>query len=164
MVLVDASHEDQLVRLEALAGKNMMPKGNSFVVSPAQVPDSLPEELKRKIRAFSRMSKTYAALHSEMRYFRESARQVGRDRSLVHYPVTIISRGLDLYPEDELGRRKTAIWTELQVDLATLSSDSRLLVASDSGHHVHADNPMLIASAIEDILDSLSSAESGKAR
>ena len=152
MVLVDASHEDQLSRLESLAGKTMMPRGTSFVVSPAQVPDSLPEYLQRKIKAFSRMRKTYAALHSEMQYFRESAMQVRRDRTLVHYPVVVISRGLDLYPADELGRRKTAIWKELQADLATLSSNSTLMVATDSGHHIHTDNPALVAEVINDIL------------
>ena len=164
MVLVDASHEDQLSRLESLAGKNMMPRGTSFVVSPVQVPESLPEELQRKIKAFSRMRKTYAALHSEMQYFRESAMQVRRDRTLVHYPVVVISRGLDLYAADELGRRKTAIWNELQADLATLSSDSTLIVASDSGHHIHTDNPALVAKVINDILDSQIQPATGQGR
>ena len=154
MVLVDASHEDQLTRLESLAGKSMMPRGTSFVVSPVPVPDSLPEDLQRKIKAFSRMRKTYTALHSEMQYFRESAMQVRRDRTLVHYPVVVISRGLDLYPDDELGKRKTAIWKELQADLATISSNSTLVVASDSGHHIHTDNPALVAAVINNILDS----------
>ncbi len=154
MVLVDASHEDQLNRLESLVGKSVMPRGTSFVVSPVQVPESLPEELQRKVKAFSRMRKTYAALHSEMQYFRESAMQVRRNRTRVDYPLIVISRGLDLYPADELGRKKTAIWNELQAELTALSSDSRLIVASDSGHHVHTDNPDLIAEAINDILDS----------
>ena len=163
MVLVDASHEDQLSRLESLAGKTMMPRGTSFVVSPAQVPDSLPENLQRKIKAFSRMRKTYAALHSEMQYFRESAMQVRRDRTLVHYPVVVISRGLDLYPADELGRKKTAIWKELQADLATLSSNSTLMVATDSGHHIHTDNPALVAEVINDILAAQIQPETGTA-
>lgn len=159
MVLVDASHEDQLSRLEPLVGKDIMPTGRSFVVSPVQVPESLPMELQRKIKAFSRMRKTYAALHSEMQFFRESAMQVSRNRTLVNYPVVVISRGLDLYSADELGRKKTAIWNELQADLTALSSDSTLIVASDSGHHVHTDNPALVAAAIIDILDAQAQAE-----
>lgn len=153
MVLVDASHEDQLIRLEKLSGKNMMPRGNSFVVSPVQIPDALPLDLQRKIQAFSRMRKTYAALHAEMQYFRESAEQVRRDRILSSYPVTVISRGLDLYPSDSLGQQKTAIWKELQSNLTGLSTQSRLIVAANSGHHVHTDNPELVAKAIEEILD-----------
>ena len=162
MVLVDASHEDQLSRLESLAGKSMMPRGTSFVVSPVQVPESLPEDLQRKVKAFSRMRKTYTALHSEMQYFRESAMQVRRDRTLVHFPVVVISRGLDLYPDDELGRKKTAIWKELQEDLATLSSDSTLIVASESGHHIHTEDPALVAAVINNILDAQVAAAAGK--
>lgn len=153
MVLVDASHEDQLMRLEALDGKNMMPRDGNFVVSPASVPESLPIELQRKIKAFSRMRKTYAALRSEMQYFRESARQVKRHRTLVDYPVTVISRGLDLYASDALGVEKTAIWDELQKDLTALSTRSARIVASHSGHHVHTDNPAIIVKAIFNILD-----------
>ncbi len=153
MVLVDASHENQLIRLEKLVGKNMMPRGNNFVVSPVQIPEALPVSLQRKIRAFSRMRKTYAALHNEMRYFRESAMQVGRDRVQVSYPVTVVSRGLDLYPSDALGKQKTAIWEELQEDLTAFSSKSKRIIAINSGHHVHTDNPALIVKEIFEILD-----------
>jgi len=121
MVLVDASHEDQLVRLEKLLGRSMMPRGNSFVVSPPAIPESLPDSLKHRVKAFSRMRKTYAALRSEMQYFRESTKQVKTDRSRVNYPVIVVSRGRDLYADDELGQQKTAIWEELQADLVTLS-------------------------------------------
>ncbi|MFK7859902.1 MAG: alpha/beta fold hydrolase [Granulosicoccus sp.] len=154
MILVDASHEDQLPRLEKLAGRNMMPRGNSFFVSPPEAPESLPEALQRKIKAFSRMRKTYVALHSEMEFFRESASQVRRDRALVDYPVTVVSRGLDLYELEELGERKTAIWEELQDDLLALSSRSTRIIATQNGHHVHTENPELIVKAIYEILDS----------
>ncbi|MFK7996874.1 MAG: alpha/beta fold hydrolase [Granulosicoccus sp.] len=153
MVLVDASHENQLVRLEKIDGKNMMPRGNSFVVSSPMIPDSLPEALQRKIKAFSRMRKTYAALHSEMEFFRESANQVRSDRTVVSYPVTVVSRGLDLYALDKSGEQKTAIWDELQKDLVALSSQSKRIIATQSGHHVHTDNPELIVKAITEILD-----------
>lgn len=153
MVLVDASHEDQLTRLEKLDGKTMMPRSSNFVVSPSSVPESLPIELQRKIKAFSRMRKTYTALHSEMQYFRESASQVRRNRVVVDYPVTVISRGLDLYESDVMGVEKTAIWEELQQDLATLSSRSSRIVATHSGHHIHTDNPAIVVKAIFGILD-----------
>lgn len=153
MVLVDASHEKQLQRLEKLVGKNMMPRGNNFFVSPVEVPEALPLELQRKIKAFSRMRKTHSALHNEMRYFRESANQVSRSRVQVSYPVTIISRGLDLYSSDALGKQKTAIWEELQEDLVTISSQSKRIIAVNNGHHVHTENPALIADAIHEILD-----------
>jgi pimeloyl-ACP methyl ester carboxylesterase len=152
MVLVDASHEDQLERLEKLEGRSMMPRGNSFVVSPPIVPQSLPEELRRKVQAFSRMRKTYAALHSEMKYFRESAAQVKQNRAPVDYPIVVVSRGQDLYSADAQGVEKTAIWDELQSDLTKLSSQSTHIIDAQSGHHVHTDNPELIVRVINDML------------
>ncbi|MFK8079599.1 MAG: alpha/beta fold hydrolase [Granulosicoccus sp.] len=162
MILVDASHEDQLPRLEKLVGKNMMPRGTSFFVSPPKPPESLPEDLQRKIQAFSRMRKTYVALHSEMQFFRESASQVRRDRVVVDYPVTVVSRGQDLYTLQELGEQKTAIWEDLQKDLATLSSQSTRIVATQNGHHVHTENPELIIQVINDILDGKQSEGKGE--
>ena len=153
MVLVDASHEDQLVRLEKLLGKSMMPRSNSFVISPPTIPDTLPDALQRKVRAFSRMRKTYAALHAEMEYFRESAEQVRGDRDVVDYPIVVVSRGLDLYASDELGTQKTTIWEELQEDLLALSSRSERIIATHSGHHIHTDNPELLVRVINGILD-----------
>ena len=153
MVLVDASHEDQLAKLEKLVGRNMMPRSNSFVISPPTIPETLPDELQRKVKAFAQMRKTYAALHAEMQYFRDSADQVRTDRAIVDYPIIVVSRGLDLYPSDKLGTEKTAIWEELQDDLLALSSRSERIIATHSGHHVHTDNPELIISVIEGILD-----------
>ncbi|MFK7892106.1 MAG: alpha/beta fold hydrolase [Granulosicoccus sp.] len=153
MVLVDASHEDQLARLETLGGRSMMPRGTNFYVSPVEVPDSLPKELRRKIQAFGRMRKTYSALHAEMTYFRESASQVSQDREKVDYPLVVLSRGLDLYGNDDLGRRKTQIWDELQADLTAISTRSTLVRAEGSGHHVHTDDPALVASTIKTLID-----------
>lgn len=153
MVLVDASHEDQLSRLEALGGRTMMPRGNNFYVSPSGVPESLPREWRLKIQAFSRMRKTYAALHSEMTYFRQSVEQIRQDRTIVDYPLIVIRRGLDLYGSDAKGQQKTRIWNELQADLVGLSTQAELVQATDSGHHVHTDDPELVASSILSILD-----------
>ena len=153
LILVDTSHEDQLQRLEANGRKNMMPRGNSFVVSPAEIPVSLPVPIQRKIRAFSRMRKTYAALHAEMRYFRESAEQVRRSRHALEFPVLVLMRGKDLYANDAGGDEKTAIWEELQQDLTTLSKQGQLVIARQSGHHVHADEPTVVIDAIDTLLD-----------
>ena len=42
-------------------------------------------------------------------------------------------------------------WTQAQVRLAALSSDSRLIVAAKNGHNIIIDNPDLVASAIHDV-------------
>ena len=49
--------------------------------------------------------------------------------------------------------RVEALWTSLQESLAALSPMSTLLVAADSGHRIHTDQPQLVADAIHAILD-----------
>lgn len=164
LVLIDSSHERQLERLEKLNGRSMMPSGKSFVISPAEIPASLPADVQREIRRFSRMRKTYAALHSEMSRFRESADQVRRSRVDVPYPVVVISRGRDLHATDYKGDLKTAIWNELQEDLVGLSNQGRLIVAEQSGHHVHADQPRLVVDAIIALLDEHAAIENAAKR
>lgn len=158
MVLLDTSHEDQLDRLEQLDGKSRMPRDNSFVVSQVDIPDTLPRSIRRKIAAFSRMRKTYVALHAEMRYFRTSADQVrsAREPAVANtasdFPIVVVRRGLDLYSQSRLGASKTAIWQSLQEDLLTLGK-ARMVVAQESGHHIHADQPQLVTDIIRQLLE-----------
>ena len=52
------------------------------------------------------------------------------------------------------------LWQELQrekaeqrADLARLSRNAKLVSDPSSGHRIHADNPQLVAGAIEDVID-----------
>lgn len=153
LVLLDSSHEDQLDTLEKLDGKNRMPRDNSFVVSQVDIPDALPRDVQRKIAAFSRMRKTYVALHSEMTHFRRSADQVRQTRKRFEFPVVVVRRGRDLYGEQNQGESKTAIWQALQEDMLGLSVSGRMVVAQQSGHHIHAEQPQLVVEVIHQLLD-----------
>ncbi len=155
MILVDASHENQIRQYEQLGGASPMPKSNkSFVIKNTGIPDNLPEEIRRKIEALSRMRKTYNATYAEMADFRRSARQVSEQRHNVDFPVVVMQRGINPASEnDPLGDKKAEIWTNLQNDLAAISPDSKLMTATNSGHHVHIDEPDLLVDAIKFITD-----------
>lgn len=153
LVLVDASHEDQFDRLEAMGDRHVLPRGPNFVVSPIAVPEGLPDALQRRVAAFSRMHKSYAAIHDELAAFRRSAEQLQEDHEVVDYPVRVLRRGLELYTGHDDSARKNALWRELQADLATLSHDGRVIVAVGSGHHIHVDQPELVAGVITELLD-----------
>ncbi|OED38123.1 hypothetical protein AB833_20790 [Chromatiales bacterium (ex Bugula neritina AB1)] len=155
MVLIDSSHEDQFKHMRVEGGKAIVPTGEHFVFSPGDAPENLPQQLRRKIKALSRMRKTYAATHAEMAKFTDSADQVASTRSVVEYPVTVVSRGLDLYPVAATGLDRNTIWQQLQSDLVSLSSDGRFVLAQNSGHHVHVDDPALIVRIIEELLDEI---------
>ncbi|MEE9321028.1 MAG: alpha/beta hydrolase [Granulosicoccus sp.] len=172
MVLVDSSHEDQFRQMESSDSKPMMPRGKNFVISPVGVPENLPLDIRKKIAAFSRMRKTYSATHSEMTWFRQSAEQVRRGRKVLDIPVTVLQRGLNPYAEAGISSRDIAgssiksrvdvkddavdrneQWNDLQANLVLLSGQGRLVVAEQSGHHIHSDEPELVAAIVEEMLD-----------
>lgn len=152
MVLVDASHEDQLQRFEELGGASLVPTGDNFIMRISGVPENLPDEISRNIDALSRLRKTYDATHGEMSNFRLSTEQIKSDRKVFPFPIKVMSRGISPYAENEQGKKKTAIWNELQEDLTNLSTQGELIVAEKSGHHIHIDEPELVKQAIMELL------------
>jgi len=153
MVLVDASHEEQLERMETPGKTKILPSGNTFVINRTNIPENLPKETGRKVAAFLRMRKSYVATEREMRSFRESVDQIKRLSDSYEIPITVIHRGRNPMSTDKDGDERHQIWGELQQSLAKLSSSGDVIVARNSGHHVHIDQPELVIDAILDILD-----------
>ena len=153
LILVDASHEDQFEKFAGSSATDMLPKSTNFVISQPEIPAGLRDDIREKIYAFSRMRKTYAALHGELSSFRESAQHIKSRRRIFNFPVTVIQRGIDPYSDDDGGNRNR-MWQELQQDLVGLSEQGELLVAEQSGHHIHIDQPQLVIDAILSMLGS----------
>jgi len=147
MVLVDASHENQLERMETPGKTKILPSGNTFVIARTEVPDNLPTEIGRKVEAFLRMRKSYAATEREMRV--DQIKQLNDSYSI---PLAVIHRGLNPLAKEKDGQERHKIWGELQQNLARLSSDGQVVVATNSGHHVHIDEPTLVIEAIISML------------
>jgi len=49
-------------------------------------------------------------------------------------------------------RKNTVVWQEIQKDLTSLSSNSKQVLAYQSGHYIHWDQPDLVISAINEML------------
>lgn len=153
MVLIDSSHENQLQRFETKGARDVMPRSGKVVISPLVMPLDLPTGVRERQHLLDNLRKNRAATLTEMALFRRSAAQVRSTRSTVDYPIVVLSRGRNLYAANAHGDSRNAIWQELQMDLIHLSSRGRLLRALNSGHHIHVDEPELVASSIESILD-----------
>ena len=151
LVLVDASHEDQFTRMSGKGRVAMLPTSRHFVVSAPVLHPGLREDARRKIQAFSRMRKSYMALHSEISHFGDSCSHISDTRYQFEFPVTVVSRGTDPHTADDDGERNQ-IWNELQTDLLELSSNSTQVIAEQSGHHIHIDQPELLAQSILQLL------------
>jgi len=153
MVLVDASHEEQLDRMETPGSTKILPSGNNFVIARTNIPDNLPRDIGRKMEAFLRMRKSYVATEREMRSFRQSIEQVKQLDDSYAFALKVIHRGLNPMSTEKDGEQRHKVWGELQQSLAKLSSNGETIVAANSGHHVHIDEPELVIDAIISILN-----------
>jgi pimeloyl-ACP methyl ester carboxylesterase len=85
--------------------------------------------------------------------------------SLGDIPLAVLSAGVDWAegdPDDsppaataEILREAYSVWMELQRDLAGLSSGSTHLIAEESRHFVHHDQPDLVVDAIRQVVESV---------
>lgn len=74
-------------------------------------------------------------------------------------PVVVLSAGKgDFENEPEASAEIQRLQHDRgQADLATLSSNSRQITATSSGHHIHLDEPDLVADAIRQVIDAVRS-------
>jgi pimeloyl-ACP methyl ester carboxylesterase len=83
----------------------------------------------------------------------ESQRKAAGFGTLGQIPLVVIRRGKPLQPATP--GMDEAAWTKSQEDLLKLSSNSRMVVAENSGHMVPLDEPQLVAAVIREALEPL---------
>jgi pimeloyl-ACP methyl ester carboxylesterase len=135
LVLVDATHEDQFARLEALVTPEQWA---AFEAMIAQSPS---------FEAIDIAGTTAAA---------GAARQ---ESPLSQMPLFVVSAGQQVaspfLPPDWPLDAEAALWQELQADLATLVPNARHVVAAQSGHYVHQTEPELVVTAIRQVVEAV---------
>ncbi|MCC6792478.1 MAG: alpha/beta fold hydrolase [Thermomicrobiales bacterium] len=129
MVLEDSSHEDQDIRSRALVDDQLW---DALEAQSAGIPD--PEGL------------DFAATFDQMR----AARAAGPLRPM---PLVVLTSGISpdpsLFPSGWPVAAEEALRLELQDDLATLVPNARHVIAEESGHFIHDDQPDLVIGAIQ---------------
>ena len=74
--------------------------------------------------------------------FFESGRQIREAGPLPDIPLVVISAALDRDP----------VWHKLQKDLPNLAPTGRGILAKNSGHNIHRDEPNIVIAAIRDVV------------
>jgi pimeloyl-ACP methyl ester carboxylesterase len=147
LVLVDASHEDQVHEVPPMA--RFVPLLSTigvlrlFGVSFGQRIESLPPSVRQFARATSFRAAGYQAAADEIIHVRESASEVRSSRRKLTVPVLVITAG----------RGADENWRRLQRDQASLSERGCLMIAEQSGHVVPIDQPELIVDAIRIVVE-----------
>lgn len=157
LVLIDSSHPTQVERfLAPPLNLNTAPTARWGMVkfgSPPPPHPSLPEAAKQLFTMQMNRRRTRRTLAHEFLGFRDSASDVRSAQALNTMPVFVVSRGKRVWPQDKRGDALENLWLEMQSELATLSPNSAHIVARDSGHQIHLDQPKLIAYAIAVLTD-----------
>jgi pimeloyl-ACP methyl ester carboxylesterase len=132
LVLVDSSHEDQDVRLEALVTAEQWAAYQQFF---AQFPS--PEGIDME------------ATFDQVRAARAAA-------PMRPMPLIVLTAGQtaepSLFPPGWPVEADAELWRELQTDLAGLVPNARHIVAEQSGHYIHQAEPDLVVEAIRQVV------------
>jgi pimeloyl-ACP methyl ester carboxylesterase len=179
MVLVDAEHEDAESRWPAsfLQAKEDYDRlGTQMLAIPQMLnaigflalrPDSYPDQFLTPVPAeMKQTQKVVLAINgdhistavNEMTSDAESKAmmQAIPSKSLGDMPLVVLTAGryeapFSLPPEDEA--ELLAAQAELQEELAKLSSNGQQIIAEQSAHYIHIDEPDLVAEAIRAVVE-----------
>jgi len=180
MVLVDSVHEEQSLRfpdtvqkaLAQLENKTQQQLGLFKILSatgiialdPSRVPvqSKLPKSTAETHQALLASNDGYFdALSAEIAADEESSAQMraAHITSLGEIPLIVISHGqpgllpasLNLPPEAV--QQFETVWRELQIELANLSPNGKLVIAEQSSHYIQLDQPNLVIDAIQLVLE-----------
>jgi pimeloyl-ACP methyl ester carboxylesterase len=188
MVLVDSSHEDQLIVIvdrttrkekvvhwRELSSGREIPPVQTTMPSPAasnKAPvivraapqskldapyDKLPMNIQQtRLWAMSqptydaaRASETFEFLADELA--RMYAERGSRKYSLGDMPLIVLTRGI-AGEDEQANKQLLEDHDRLQIDLLSLSRNSKQIFAKQSGHYIQLEEPALVTNAIKDVV------------
>jgi len=154
IVLLDASHERLFDFLKGDHSTMLVTIKAPQSYTP-KTPKNLPESLKPVFAKLSRRPETKETIQNETFYFRRSAAEVSWHPELPEVPIMVISRGNQGVSKDNTSNSISKNWLAMQKDLHQRLSDSKHVIASNSGHFPHLDEPDLIANTILEMLSTI---------
>ncbi len=149
LVLVDASHEEQNARFEAA----LRPEDwAAFQRVQEQAMPNLEDDPEWERIDFDA---SFAQL-----------REAAAAQPLPPLPLFVLTRGIpasaevppevrSALPADFPWEAFDTVWQSLQDELATLAPDDRHVMATESGHYIHLDQPQLVIAAIRDVVEAV---------
>jgi pimeloyl-ACP methyl ester carboxylesterase len=176
IVLVDARHEDVTSRMPPSWGrlekdgaarqqvmlllaklrllKLMARLGGEQTLPPAL--NMLPPESRAAYLAVGYRPKYFQANLAEFEEISHSDAQLRHAGGLGSIPLVVIRHGIpslfEAMPTADATRAKE-VWEGLQAELASLSSQSSLITAEESGHLVQLEQPTLVVQSIRELVD-----------
>ena len=173
MVLIDPAHEEMITRLpadwqaylqsEMKSGQRLLQimallrATGLLTLMPGLVKADarLPLEAQRTVAALQRMdSRYFSTLAAELADSEVSLAQMRRAQvtNLGDIPLVVIEAGKATGTTQPANLQPFTPTYDLQAELAAQSSRGKLMVAQQSDHYVHYDEPALVRNAIQEVL------------
>ncbi len=158
IVLVDSSHAEQYERFLAApihvkTAPDNRPGRRVFRFSMPRLHPKLPKEVRDEVMTMMLKRSMRMAMANEYYDFRQSAAEVAESGELPPVPLLVLSRGKRVYPHNHRGDLMEALWSTLQEELVERSPRTAHVIANDSGHFIHLDQPQLVIDSIALIVD-----------
>ncbi|MBA4089154.1 MAG: alpha/beta hydrolase [Sphingobium sp.] len=175
LVMVDASHPDQVARFAQVIKANVDPTrmlgvmriatglswtGVVRLLTGKDVPN-LPREAGAKIAAYTSVS--IRGARAELEGFNRTMDQARSVRSFGDRPLVVMTamapltpaqlKGLDLTSQD--GARMKQIWKALHNEMTAMSSRGHQLIVPDAGHYIQIDRPDMVIAAVARVVDAV---------
>jgi pimeloyl-ACP methyl ester carboxylesterase len=151
LVLIDSSHERQFEQFDDAGLPSVAPRAGEIIIdNPNVVPAALPTELLPLARSFTMRPGFVTALRSELGNLRRSANELRSAHLLPDVPLIVISHRID---ENGPSARREKLWFGMQQELATRTSQGRLVVADTADHYVQLSDPKVVVDAIRTVVD-----------
>ncbi|MBZ0282458.1 MAG: alpha/beta hydrolase [Anaerolineae bacterium] len=115
------------------------------VLAGQLIPQTLPPEAQPAYTAFSVIPRSVQAWMDEGAGIQESLAQADAIKSFGDLPLIVLTGALHQMPE----------WGTMQAELLQLSSNSRQIIAQNSGHNIQIDQPEAAVTAIVDMVSQL---------
>lgn len=154
LVLVEASHPDSLPYQRGDDGRTPASSyANQMMVAHYVEPETLPfpPEAQPAMQDSLLRTKSIVAARGEYRALGTSVKALAKAPALEELPLTVLCRGKRQWPHDAKGDLQEQAWQAQQAELVRLSNRSRRVTAANSGHHIHLDEPGLVAEAVREI-------------
>ena len=156
LVLIDSSHPEQIERLPGPkpgTARRIKPGSNNHVVSWFFPHPNFPDENALTAQRIMQGWRHKTTWREEMMVFSQSAKQVLASRPMPKVPVVVLTRGRSFWPGYSNGDETERVWMELQDELSQLSVKPVHLIAERSGHVIHLDQPEIVITAMQTMLD-----------
>jgi pimeloyl-ACP methyl ester carboxylesterase len=162
LVLVDATHEDQFRRLQEamISDADARRWTLTTMYSSYRVPEGLPDEVRQLATAFESRVQSIIVARSELTFLHGMARAVPTGPAtasamgnIPDVPLVVISHRVIPPATATRKSRLAETWMALQLELVSLSRQSRHVIAGTDDHYVHVREPELVIDAVRSIVE-----------